>query len=287
MQIFDKTIADLLREKLLELEKEFKADVIFYYGVLDTAYIKPYRDFIEDLKTDGEKRNRLVIFLNTPGGNAQAVERMVEINRYHYEEVYFIVPDYAMSAGTIWCMSGDKIYMDYASALGPIDPQVSTSNGYVPALGYLDKVNEMILKSNSSSLSQAEMLMLQSVDLAMLRSYEQAKELTVSLLKEWLVKYKFKNWTLHRTSNPGSAVTEDEKQQRAEEIARLLGDNKIWHSHGRFIGINTLQTILRLEIDDYSKDQNLYSPIRVYNDMICQYIARLNFQLFLHSRKHF
>ena len=27
-----------------------------------------------------------------------------------------------MSAGTIWCMSADKIFMDYSSSLGPIDP---------------------------------------------------------------------------------------------------------------------------------------------------------------------
>ena len=47
-----------------------------------------------------------------------------------------------MSAGTILCMSGDKIFMDYASILGPIDPQVPTpdTGDYVPALGYLDKV---------------------------------------------------------------------------------------------------------------------------------------------------
>jgi ClpP class serine protease len=48
----------------------------------------------------------------------------VTVIRKHYKTVNFVVPDYAMSAGTIFCMSGDKIFMDYASALGPIDPQV-------------------------------------------------------------------------------------------------------------------------------------------------------------------
>jgi len=54
-----------------------------------------------------------------------------------------------MSAGTIFCMAADRIYMDYSSALGPIDPQVPDRENrvLVPALGYLDKVEELIKKS--------------------------------------------------------------------------------------------------------------------------------------------
>lgn len=214
---------------------------------------------------------------------------MVGMIRYHYEEVYFVVPDYALSAGTIFCMSGDKIFMDYSSSLSPIDPQVYNGTKYVPALGYLDKVFEMIERSKKGELTQAEYLILQSLDLAELRSYEQARDLTVSLLKEWLLKYKFKNWIVHRT-NPekrGQPVTQEEKEARAEEIAKLLGDNKIWHSHGRFIGISTIQNVLKLEIEDYSQNKELRSLIRSYNDLICEYIARMGYQLFLHSRFFF
>jgi ClpP class serine protease len=52
-----------------------------------------------------------------------------------------------MSAGTVLVMCGDNIYMDYFSVLGPIDPQVkrrSKGNVYVPALGYLEKYNELV-----------------------------------------------------------------------------------------------------------------------------------------------
>src|SRR6266478_8628579 len=41
-------------------------------------------------------------------------------------------------------MSGDSIYMDYYSRLGPIDPQVETRQGKnVPALGYLERYNAL------------------------------------------------------------------------------------------------------------------------------------------------
>ncbi|MCK5717463.1 MAG: hypothetical protein KAH77_08240 [Thiomargarita sp.] len=93
---------------------------------------------MEKLANGDNKSDNLVFVLYTPGGVAEIVEKMVEIIRHHYKEVWFVVPDMAMSAGTILCMSGDRIYMDYSSALGPIDPQVPNSNGQlVPALGYL------------------------------------------------------------------------------------------------------------------------------------------------------
>ena len=177
--------------------------------------------------------------------------------------------------------------MDYSSSLGPIDPQVYNGTNWVPALGYLDKVEELIDKSLKGSLTQAELVMLTQQDLAMLRSYEQARDLTIALLKEWLVKYKFKNWDKHRTTKAkiGQTVTQAEKEERATEIARDLGNNKLWHSHGRSIGIIALTNILKLEIDDYSDDINLKPLIRQYNDLICQYILRNGTEVFLHSRK--
>lgn len=289
MQIFDNTVRDILNERLKKLEKHFDADVIFYYGEIHQSYEKGFRDFLEQLKADKIKHDRLVIILNTPGGSVETVEKMVEITRFHYREVYFVVPDYALSAGTIFCMSGDKIFMDYTSSLGPIDPQVWNGKTYVPALGYLDKVNEMLDKAQQGKLTHAEFLMLQGLDLAMLRSYEQARDLTITLLKDWLVKYKFQNWDKHMT-NPvkkGQSVTEDEKKERAEEIARLLGDNKIWHSHGRYIGIGRLTEILRLQIEDYSTNKILRGLIRSYNDLICEYIARNDYKSFVHSRIYF
>lgn len=289
MQILDRTLKDILNQKLDELEAHFEADAIFYYGEIHPSFEKAFRDFIEQIRDEEEKKNRLVIILNSPGGSAETTEKMVGMIRYHYKEVYFVVPDYALSAGTIFCMSGDKIFMDYSSSLGPIDPQVYNGTKYVPALGYLDKVSEMIEQSRKGELTQAEYLMLQSLDLAELRSYEQARDLTVSLLKEWLVNYKFKNWTTHQTNQVklGQPVTQAEKEARAEEIAKLLGDNKIWHSHGRFIGINTLQSMLKLRIEDYSENKDLRNLVRSYNDLICEYIIRFGFQLFLHLRYWF
>lgn len=281
--IFDSTIHEILNERLNKLEVHFNADFLFYYGPITDTLDKPFRDLIEELKAETDTKETLFIVLNTPGGSAETVERLVKITRHHYTEVNFIVPDSAYSAGTIFCLSGDKIYMDYSSSLGPIDPQVYNGKNWVPALGYLDKVEELINKSIAGSISQAELLMLREQDLAMLRRHEQARDLTVALLKEWLVKYKFKNWNTHSSTN--LPVTAAEKETRATEIARDLGDNKLWHSHGRSIGVAALTHILKLKIEDYSTELTLTKLIRDYNDLICQYITRNGGEMFFHTKK--
>jgi hypothetical protein len=289
INIYNDTIKKTVGERHAELEKHFDADVAFYYGEMHPAYQKIFRDFVEKLKEDSGKKDTLVMLMNTPGGSVETVEKMVDIVRYHYDKLYLVIPDYAMSAGTIFCMASDKIYMDYSSSLGPIDPQVFNGKEYVPALGYLDQVEKLLEKAKNSTITQAEFLILQGQDLAMLSRYEQAKNLTITLLKKWLVDYKFKDWSTHNTTEgkKGMPVTQDEKKERAEEIAKILGDNKYWHSHGRMIGIDTLRNVLKLKVEDYSKDITLRTKIRQYNDLIVEYIVKTNFKLFLHSRNYF
>ena len=282
----DQTIHDLLTNKLKALEKHFKSDVVSYFGPI----IDGNETFFMQINKGKKKNDSLYIILTTQGGNARAVERCVNIVRNHYSEVNFIIPDYAYSAGTIFCLSGDNIHMDYFSVLGPIDPQVQNKEGkWVPALGYLDKVNELLEKAKNNSLTQAEFLILKDFDLAELRAYEQAKELTIALLKKWLVKYKFKNWIKHSTTPMllNKAVTDEEKEKRAEEIADELGNNKTWKSHSRPINMETLvnDPKLRLKIEDFGKIPERKRMIREYYILLLDYITKNKYQIFTHSRE--
>lgn len=284
----DTSIQKLLAEKLIDIETEFESDVLTYFGPILDGNENIVLDIIEDLATDPNKKDKLLVVLTTSGGSAIAVERYVNIIRKHYNEVSFIIPDYAYSAGTIFCMSGDNIYMDYFSVLGPIDPQVQNKEGkWVAALGYLDKVNELIKKAQDNILTQAEFLILKDIDLAELRGYEQAKELTIDLLKKWLVKYKFKNWNNHQTNKDklGLDVTDKEKEDRAEDIADKLGNNRIWKSHGRPINIETLEKELKLKIEDYSNTKQIREKIRSYYSLLSDYVQKNKFSIFVQTRK--
>lgn len=154
---------------------------------------------------------------------------------------------------------------------------------------YLDKVEQLLDKAAKGQLTNAEFLVLQNQDLALLSRYDQARDLTVTLLKKWLVAYKFRDWETHATtpSKQGQPVTLAEKEERAEEIARLLGNNKLWYSHGRMIGPHTLTSVLRLRTNDYSNDSVLRLLVRSYNDLLTEYIAREGYKVFLHSREYF
>jgi hypothetical protein len=127
-------------------------------------------------------------------------------------------------------------------------------------------------------------MLLEKQDLAMLRFYEQARELSSKLLKSWLTTYKFKDWAVHRTTNPGSAVTQEDKANRAEEIARLLSDNGHWSSHGRFIGMKKLQQELRLDIEDFGTDTELQDAARRYCEVFSTFCTERGINSFVYSR---
>lgn len=264
------------------LEKVLDADVMVYYGELIDGVEANVKQIIEQICRDGNKHEKLYILLTTPGGSLNPVKRMVNIFRNFYTEVNFIVPDYAYSAGTVMCCSGDKIYMDYYSVLGPIDPQVRNKDGkFVAALGYLDKINELIEKAKRNELTNAEFIILKDFDLAELRAYEQARDLAIDLLVEWLPKYKFKNWTKHSSSqNP---VTNDEKRSRAMEIAQNLSDNKEWKSHGRPISRDELGR-LKLQIDRMEDHPDAYTAVTAYHELMIDYVRKYSMQSFIQTR---
>ena len=272
-----------MENALSNLERILNADVFVYYGELIDGVEANVKQIIEQICSDGQKREELYVLLTTTGGSLNPVKRIVNIFRNFYKEVNFIIPDYAYSAGTVMCCSGDKIYMDYYSVLGPIDPQVRNKDGkFVAALGYLDKINELIEKAKRNELTNAEFIILKDFDLAELRAYEQARDLAVDLLVEWLPKYKFKNWNIHSSSQ--TPVTEEDKRNRAIEIAQNLSDNKEWKSHGRPISRVELGR-LKLQIDKLEDDQEAYKAVTAYHELMTDYVQKYSMQRFIHTRR--
>ena len=286
MAAYDDIIFEIVREAEADIERMLDANVFYVNCEIRNSIFIWFREIIEKLAQSTEKKNAIAIVLITPGGQAEVVEKLVEVVRHHFSLLYVVVPFSAMSAGTIFCMAADKIYMDYSSSLGPIDPQVPDKEGrfLVPALGHLDKVNEIIRKSGDNTITPVEFEWLMRQDFAILRFYEQARDLSKALLERWLVQYKFKDWSTHRTHNPGTPVTADEKQARAVEIAKLLSDNTHWHSHGRMIGMKTVRDTLRLDVDDLGVNPDLLKAVRRYSDTLSEYLSRSKIPQFLYAR---
>lgn len=280
---FDKLIQVTLNDRLEAIEMKLNADVLFYYGTIHPKYYQKFEFALTDLVSTKEKHSTLAILLHTNGGDSSTVERFVNMIRSYYDVVDFYVPTQAMSAGTIWCMSGNRIVMAKHAALGPIDPQVLKNGKFIPALGYLDAMQALIDKQN---LSQAELSMLLQLDLGEMKQYEQYRDYSISLLKKWLVRYKFANWNNHRTTDPGSPVTEKQKIKRAEEIAILLNSIAKWHIHGRHIPREVLREELKIEIDNLEEDEDLATKIIQYSDLLINYIERHGVENYIHTRNY-
>ncbi len=232
-----------------------------------------------------QRRANLFVVLDTPGGVVEVVERIVRVLREHYTEVMFIIPDKAMSAGTVLAMSGDAILMDYHSCLGPIDPQLVRDGRLVPALSYLAQYESLIEKSKHGSLSTAELVLLQKLDLAELHQFELARKLSVELLKLWLTNYKFKDWSTTETRK--LCVTMAMKEERASDIALKLSDQTRWLTHGRGIDIRTLREELRLKIDDFGDNPELKKAVWDYFWFLRDHMRRNSTDSFLHTLTFF
>jgi len=276
---------EVLTNRLKKIEDYFDADCVSYHGQINEDSPLILSKIISDLALEGKHQN-LVFILTTPGGSISAVEIIVNIIRHFYDKVTFIIPEYAYSAGTVFCMSGDEIYMNYAGVLGPIDPQVQNKDGrWISVLSHLEKVSELIEKSANNTITPIEFIMLRDFNLGDLKEFERAVEYTKTLLLKFLVKYKFKNRMTRSTS--GLPVTEEYKRERAQMIAERLGGTE-WYSHGRPINIETLEE-MGIQINNYSDDSELTQIIYEYYYLFEDNIKKNIYKRMadIHTRRYF
>ena len=93
----------------------------------------------------------LDLILHTPGGDVAATESIIDYVLQKFEDIRVVVPQLAMSAGTMIACSVDSILMGRHSSLGPIDPQYRG----LPAHAVLEefkKAYEEIKKINQNSM---------------------------------------------------------------------------------------------------------------------------------------
>ena len=277
------------------LSTSLKADVLALFAPMDFGLDNIIKNEIENLVDDVDderpsKPNRLVVVLETTGGYIEVVERIVGVFRKHYRMVDFIIPNYAYSAGTVLALSGDNIYMNYYSVLGPIDPQFVMDDGRpVPGMGYVAKYKSLLKTINAVADDQVGTVrgelafLLRKFDPALIFSIEQAIRHSQELIEQWLPDYKFKNWKTKKTS--GEPVTKAFKIERAKKIAEILGDAEHWHSHGRGIPMAELQSgKIGLLVKDFGENKKLNTNITHYHGLFANYMELKGYKAAIHTR---
>lgn len=103
-----------------------------------------------------EDNKDLDIIINSLGGDISSSDSIVNILLTYKGLVNTYIPFYAMSAGSLIALCGNKIYMDSYSQLGPVDPQVcislddNSNEEYVPAKTLIDMNKEGYLNNNNN-----------------------------------------------------------------------------------------------------------------------------------------
>lgn len=248
-----------IRRALKEISDVRKRPVIVYMANVVNANVKavssieysddlPFSELVNTIPVD--VRN-IDVILVTPGGSGTQVAKFVDKLRPRFDTVSFIIPDIAMSAGTIFAMSGDEIIMTSNSHIGPIDPQVPNRDGiYVPAQALLTLIEHIQTRGEQAikrglNPDWTDLQILRQIDPKELGYAISASKYSVELVENYLHDYKFRTWTIH--SN-GSLVTPNERKQRANEIANQLCNHSLWKSHGRGITREAAWSVCRLKI---------------------------------------
>jgi len=226
---------------------------------IDHSDITGFSDLIEGIDS-----KNIDIVLHSPGGSAEATERIVNLLRENFDHIRFLIPNIAYSAATMLALSGDEILMDDRSTLGPIDPQIimSTPQGVttVPVQEVLDAFERFrkVLKKEGVKSLPAYLPMLQKYDLHTFETCRKAKSLAKTLTQTWLEEYMLKGLP--------------DKKKKAKQITRKFSSHKENLSHGRPIGIRKARkfgliiTDLRNLPDLRKKLWELYCAIELYFD---------------------
>lgn len=258
-----KRIADFRKRDILVYASDSSKARIGAPVSIDNSDLLPFTDQMSNLSASA-----VDVILETGGGSGETTEDIVRMLRGRFESVAFIIPGMAKSAGTIMVMAGDEILMEPSSSLGPIDAQIQADGKVFSAEAFLvglQKIKEEAFKTNS--LNRAYIPILQRISPGEIQHASNALDFAKELVTRWLRDYKFKFWTEHRTHDPGSAVTTEQKEARAQEIAEKLCDHSKWLSHGRSIKMPDLESI-GLEITDYSREAELADAVRRYHVLL-------------------
>jgi ClpP class serine protease len=126
---------DAVRRKYLRQLSELtgRNTIIYYSGWLQKPGTEPLLAMVNDADKTGfmtvihqmDRSKGLDLVLHTPGGEISATESLVDYLRAMFgTDIRAVIPQLAMSAGTMIACACKQIIMGKHSNLGPIDPQL-------------------------------------------------------------------------------------------------------------------------------------------------------------------
>ena len=239
---------DAIRRKYLaELSAYTKRNTIAYYSAFLT---KPSGNIsINDNDMNGfmvtvkglNPDKGLDLILHTPGGGITAAESIVNYIKSKFgNDFRVIVPQLAMSAGTMIACASKEIIMGKQSSLGPIDPQIMGIPAYNVAREFEEAQQD--LKGNPGN-APFWSIRLRQYPAAFLKNAWDAIQLSTELATTWLSSNMFK-----------------EDASQVNSIVSQLNNHEDTKVHDRHFNIDKCKEI-GLNINPMEKDNVLQDKI--------------------------
>lgn len=261
---------DIVRRKQVRRLSELTGrNVIAYYsGWLQKAAIVPSVKFGIFAVDDGDKnafmaaiagmdrRKGLDLVLHTPGGSIAATESIVEYLRSLFgTDIRAIVPQLAMSAGTLIAISCKEVLMGKQSSLGPIDPQIMG----MPAHGVLDEFRRA---SDEVAKDPRKIAVWQPIIAryhpTLIGECEKAVKWSGEVARRWMVS--------------GMFAGEADGDAKSVRIADELGDHSLTLAHDRHISAVQAKEI-GVKVSMIEDDQPLQDAVLAVHHAVMQTFA--------------
>ena len=192
-----------------------------------------------------DKSKGLDLVLHTPGGDLAATEAIVNYLRDCFgNDICAIVPQMAMSAGTMIACSCREVIMGKQSSLGPTDPQL----GGVAAGGVVEEFEEAVKQIGERPESAALWgQIIGKYHPTFIGDCQKAITMSHDIVRKWLT---------------GNMLAGDpDRDERADKIVGLLGHHEASAMHNRHFSHNELDEIgvhvKMMEDDDELQDRIL------------------------------
>lgn len=239
------------REYLAELSKLTGRNVIVYYsgwlqkpGLAGSQVNDADKNGFMTVIHEMERSKGLDLLLHTPGGETAATESLVDyLHSMFGTNIRAIVPQLAMSAGTMIACACKCVVMGKHSSLGPIDPQLSG----IPAHGIIEefkRAHEEI--KNDPSRIPVWQPIIAKYPPTLIGECEKAIKWSEDMTREWLLRGMLK----------GKAGAE----KIADAILKELASHALTLSHSRHLSAEKCKT-LGLEVENLEEDQKLQEAV--------------------------
>lgn len=243
---------DIIRRKYLDILYNItgRNTIIYYSGWLqkpglELAGIGDYDKTGFMTTIHGLDRSKgLDLILHTPGGETAATESIVEYLRSMFKnDIRAIIPQLALSAGTMISCASKCILMGEHSSLGPIDPIFKG----LPAHGIIEEFEQAYKECKGDPLKiPIWQPIIAKYHPTLIGECQKAIDWSEEMVKEWLL--------------TGMLKDDANADEKVEKILEELGSHALTKSHARHISASKCKEI-GLNIEMLEDNESLQDAV--------------------------